>query len=148
MNAASIAVERNPAQEAKRTISRGLFDATVQCTGDSAIDTVYVVARDPSSAVIGGVFGEAFWGWINFTTVWVDPAHRRKGLASQMLGVAEAEAVRLGYTKAYLDTFTFQCPSLYLRCGYQVFGQLEGFPQGNTRLFMRKTLPIQGGESQ
>ena len=58
----------------------------------------------------------------------------------RMLIAAEAEAVRLGYTQAYLDTFSFQSPNLYLRSGYDVFGQLEGFPTGSTRLFMRKTL--------
>ena len=57
-----------------------------------------------------------------------------------MLVAAEAEAVRMGYTEAYLDTFSFQSPNLYLRAGYEVFGRLEGFPAGSTRLFMRKTL--------
>lgn len=90
--------------------------------------------------IIGGVVGEAYWGWINFTTVWVHPDHRRKGIASRMLQQAEAEAARLGYTQAYLDTFTFQSPDLYLRAGYEVFGQLDDFPSGANRLFMRKTL--------
>ena len=55
----------------------------------------------------------------------------------------------MGYTQAYLDTFSFQCPELYLRSGYEVFGQLEDFPEGNRRLFMRKALMVHGaGNSQ
>jgi hypothetical protein len=57
-----------------------------------------------------------------------------------MLAQAETEAARLGYTQAYLDTFSFQSPELYLRAGYEVFGQLDNFPAGGKRLFMRKTL--------
>ena len=149
MHTISVAVEQDPDPATKRTVQNGLFDANVQCTGDGESGSVFICARDSSSTVIGGVVGEAYWGWVNFTTVWVDPLHRRKGLARRMLSAAEAEAVRLGYTQAYLDTFSFQCPNLYLSSGYEVFGQLEGFPTGSTRLFMRKTLKVHSaGQSQ
>jgi GNAT superfamily N-acetyltransferase len=149
MHTISVAIEQDPDQATKRTVQNGLFDANVQSTGDGSFGSVFVCARDSTSAVIGGVVGEAYWGWVNFTTVWVDPLHRRKGLARRMLDAAEAEAVRLGYAQAYLDTFSFQCPNLYLHSGYEVFGQLEGFPTGSTRLFMRKTLMVHSaGQSQ
>jgi GNAT superfamily N-acetyltransferase len=134
MHTISVAVEQDPDVATKRTVQNGLFNANVQSTGDGVFASVFVCARDSSSTVIGGVVGEAYWGWVNFTTVWVDPLHRRKGLARRMLSAAEAEAVRLGYTQAYLDTFSFQCPNLYLRSGYEVFGQLEGFPTGQHAL--------------
>lgn len=140
MNGVSVAVEQDPDQATKRMVLNGLFEANVQSTGDGRFDAVFVTARDAASALVGGVMGEAYWGWVNFTAVWVDPAHRRRGLASRMLMAAEAQAVRLGYTQAYLDTFSFQCPGLYLRAGYEVCGQLEGFPAGGTRWFMRKAL--------
>jgi GNAT superfamily N-acetyltransferase len=140
MNPISIAVEHCPAQETRSTIQKGLFDANVMATRDGHFDAVCVTARDTESAVIGGVLGEAYWGWINFTSVWVHSEHRRKGVASKMLEQAEVEAARLGYTQAYLDTFSFQCPDLYLRLGYEVFGQLDNFPADGKRLFMRKKL--------
>lgn len=145
MHTVSVAVERNPDSAAVRAVQNGLFEANVQSTGDGTFGAVFVCARDASATVIGGVVGEAYWGWVNFTTVWVAPAHRRRGLAGRMLVVAEGEAVRMGYTEAYLDTFSFQSPNLYLRSGYEVFGNLEGFPAGSTRLFMRKTLVAPAG---
>ncbi len=140
MDFISVAVEPDADQETKSAIQTGLFDANVQCTGDGNFDLVFVTARDSNSKVIGGVVGEAYWGWVNFTTVWVHPEHRRKGVASRMLNVAEAEAARMGYTQAYLDTFSFQAPDLYLRSGYEIFGRLENFPPGSTRVFMQKTI--------
>jgi GNAT superfamily N-acetyltransferase len=143
----SVAVERDPDHATKSAIQTGLFDANVESTGDGNFDLVFVAARDLSSMVIGGVVGEAYWGWVYFTTVWVHPDHRRKGLASRMLKAAEAEAARKGYTQAYLDTFSFQYPDLYLRSGYEIFGQLDDFPAGSKRLFMRKTIGGHGAAS-
>jgi GNAT superfamily N-acetyltransferase len=135
-----IVVEQMPDTASRSVIQQGLFDANVKVTGDGHFDAVCVTARDANANVIGGVVGEAYWGWVNFTAVWVHPEHRRKGIASTMLKQAEAQAVRLGYTQAYLDTFSFQVPDLYRRAGYEVFGQLDNFPAGVHRLFMRKSL--------
>lgn len=140
MNPIHIAIEPHSDKEARNTIQQGLFDANVKITGDGHFDLICVTARDANSTVIGGVVGEAYWGWVNFTSVWVHPNHRRQGIASEMLQQAEAEAARLGYTQAYLDTFSFQSPDLYLRLGYEVFGQLDNFPADSKRVFMRKTL--------
>ena len=53
---------------------------------------------------------------------------------------AEAEAVRRGCASAYLDTFDFQARPFYERLGYQLFGQLDDFPPGGSRYFLRKRL--------
>jgi GNAT superfamily N-acetyltransferase len=143
MNPVHITNEPNADKETRTTIAQGLFDANVKVTGDGHFDPICVTARDANANVIGGVMGEAYWGWVNFSTVWVHPEHRRQGIASAMLQQAEAEAARLGYTQAYLDTFSFQSPDLYLRLGYEVFGQLDNFPAGSKRVFMRKTLKSQ-----
>ncbi|MDC8774253.1 GNAT family N-acetyltransferase [Roseateles albus] len=140
MNSVSIAVEADPDRQVKQAIQSGLFDANVAHTGDGHFDAVLLVARDANSNVIGGVVGEAYWGYVNFTAVWVHPEYRRQGLARQMLQAAEVEAARLGYTQAYLDTFSFQAPELYLRAGYEVFGVLDHFPAGAKRLFLRKAI--------
>jgi len=145
MSTISFAVEPNPDSQTRSAIQTGLFDANVRFTGDGHFDQILVTARDSNATVIGGVIGEAYWGWVNFTAVWVHPDHRRKGLASQLLKLAEAEAVRKGYTQAFLDTFSFQSPDLYLRSGYEIFGQLDHFPTGSKRLFLRKSIEADAG---
>ena len=37
-------------------------------------------------------------------------------------------------------TFSFQAPDFYQKLGYTTFAQLENFPPGRSRLFMRKKL--------
>jgi hypothetical protein len=45
-----------------------------------------------------------------------------------------------GAKNAYLDTFSFQAPEFYKKCGHQEFGTLENFPTGHTRYFLTKKL--------
>jgi hypothetical protein len=39
-----------------------------------------------------------------------------------------------------LDTFSFQAPDFYKQHGYQVFGELQDFPSGHQRYYLKKQL--------
>jgi ribosomal protein S18 acetylase RimI-like enzyme len=56
-----------------------------------------------------------YWGWLNILALWVSPDLRRRGLGSQLLTRAEAEALARGCRGVYLDTFTYQNVALYTR---------------------------------
>jgi GNAT superfamily N-acetyltransferase len=91
--------------------------------------------------IIGGVSG--FWGtvgWLYVDQLWVSETHRGKGIGKHLMELIETEAVRCGCVNAYLYTMTFQAPDFYKRLGYTVFGELEDFPPGHSRLFLRKRL--------
>ena len=53
---------------------------------------------------------------------------------------AELEAINRGCHDVYLYTYSFQEPTFYKKLGYQVFGQLDNFPNGHSKLFMKKVL--------
>lgn len=134
--------ESNPSKELTRAIFDELFRANAERTGDGAIGEICVVARDAEGAVVGGIYGEIYWGWLNVAALWVAPSLRRRGLGTRLLARAEEEALAKGCHGVYLDTFTFQSPNLYLRCGYEIFGTLDDFPRGHARHFLRKALRI------
>jgi GNAT superfamily N-acetyltransferase len=140
LNALSIAVEVEPATEVKRALFDGLFQSNVERTGDGKIEHLCVVARDSDDALMGGTYGEIYWGWLHISAIWVTPQLRRRGLGTQLLARAEAEASAKGCHGAYLDTFNFQSVEFYARAGYKVFGTLEQFPNGHSRHFLRKPL--------
>jgi len=136
----SIAVEAEAASDVVRTIFDGLSHSNVERTGDGKIERLSVIARNSDKVIVGGIYGEMYWGWLNILALWVAPTFRRRGLGSQLLSRAEAEAAAKGCQGAYLDTFSFQNCGLYIRAGYEVFGTLERFPGKHSRQFLRKGL--------
>jgi GNAT superfamily N-acetyltransferase len=86
----------------------------------------------------GGLFGVLAWQWLFVQALWVDDAWRRRGIGRALLARAEAHAAAAGCHSVWLDTF--QARGFYLALGYQEFGSLENYPEGQTRCFLRKRL--------
>jgi ribosomal protein S18 acetylase RimI-like enzyme len=72
--------------------------------------------------------------------IWVHEKLRRRGLGSRLLTAAEGEAGRRGCHQMHLDTHGYQAPAFYRRHGYEVIGELPGWPGADVRIFLRKRL--------
>ena len=107
--------------------------------GEFDFTPVALAVRDAQGELLGGFLGEVYLGWLAIDVLWVDEALRGSGLGSALLLQAETHAVALGAQAAWLDTFEWQAEAFYRRHGYATFGQLDDFPRGFRRLFMRKS---------
>jgi GNAT superfamily N-acetyltransferase len=96
--------------------------------------------RDEAKSILGGLLGETYWGWLYIQVLWVREGLRGRGWGKRLLAAAEAEAVKRGCQNAYLETFGFQALGFYQKNGYILFGQLQDFPPGEIRYFIRKRL--------
>lgn len=103
---------------------------------------LYVFLRDEAGALVGGLLGDIYWGWLHVGVLWIDERYRRQGIGERMLAAAEAEARACGCRYVHLDTLSFQARPFYEKLGYRLFGQLEDFPAGtaHTRYFLFKPL--------
>lgn len=72
--------------------------------------------------------------------LFVDEAHRNKGLATILLQRVEKEAKAMGVSLVHTDSYEFQAKDFYLKQGYEVFGVLNDCPQGYTRYYLKKNL--------
>ena len=72
--------------------------------------------------------------------VWKLQCHRGKGLGRLLLAAVEEEARERGCRWAKLNTWEFQAPDFYARCGYVIYGREIDFPPGHTNHLMRKDL--------
>jgi GNAT superfamily N-acetyltransferase len=129
-----------PGESEWRTIGGGIRDYNHQQAGDDKSQSLCFVLCTPDEAIVGGLIGSTYWNWLHVDLLWVRDELRGRGYGHRLLTVAEEEARRRGALNAYLDTFSFQALDFYEQHGYQVFGELEDFPAGYQRYFLRKQL--------
>jgi GNAT superfamily N-acetyltransferase len=72
--------------------------------------------------------------------MWVRARDRGKGLGRQLLAAVEEQARERGCRWAKLNTWEFQAPGFYARCGYVVYGRETDYPPGHVNHLMRKDL--------
>jgi ribosomal protein S18 acetylase RimI-like enzyme len=94
--------------------------------------------RDEAGALLAGVIGVVSWEWLFIEALWVGDDLRGLGVGRQLMRRAEAHGLESGCHSAWLDTF--QARPFYEAIGYEVFGQLDGYPAAQTRYFMRRRL--------
>jgi GNAT superfamily N-acetyltransferase len=100
-----------------------------------------ITVRDKDNAIVGGLCGRTTWGWLFIEDFWLSDDLRGQGLGSEVLKKAETEAIIRGCHGSWLDTFTFHSARhFYEAHGYEIFGRLENYPDGHSRLFMKKRL--------
>ena len=125
--------------KAQQAILKGLLAFNHEALGAWPFKTVAVTIRE-GEAIAGGAVGEIWGGWLFIKLLWLDEALRGRKLGSRAVAALEEEARRRGATQAYVDTFSFQAPEFYRKLGYREFGRLDGWPRGNARHWMTKSL--------
>jgi GNAT superfamily N-acetyltransferase len=126
--------------EAGRLVDSGLGASNDEAAPLGEIERLSCFARLPSGEVVGGAVGRTWGECCELQQVWVDRAHRRKGVGTQLIQRFEAGASERGCTTFYLETFSFQAPALYLGLGYRVQLELRGFPHDIAKYVMMKRI--------
>ncbi len=97
-----------------------------------------VAARDAAGRIVGGAIGGFYYDRLAIDLLWVDKAHRGRGLGSRILDEIETEASRQGAVRAFLDTFTFQAAPFSMRHGYRKIARIPHFFGEHDRIDMLK----------
>jgi len=136
-----VSITVSPYEESAYTpILDGLKEFNRGVIGEIGNDRLVVVAKDEAGATVGGSFGALHLGWLRVDVLWVAESYRGKGLGSAILAEIEREGLARGASRAMLDTFQFQAPEFYKRCGYVEYGRIKDFVQGYDRLYLEKKL--------
>jgi ribosomal protein S18 acetylase RimI-like enzyme len=121
-------------------INSALSEYNIKTTGFGDYKSVNVLLRDEAGEVKGGALGGIWGEWLYVKLLWVAEELRGQGYGSQLLTMAEAEAVASACRGIFLETFDFQAYSFYLRFGFEEVGHLADFPPGHTQYYMIKKL--------
>jgi GNAT superfamily N-acetyltransferase len=90
-----------------------------------------IFVRDVDGRILAGISGIVWGGCCQLQAMWVDEAHRRRGLARALMSAAEEEARRRGCTLVELHAYDLLVFGLYDRLGYETVGVIEGCPAGS-----------------
>ena len=133
--------EEKPSDEDLKILKKGLAAYGDPIFGPTSVTDVTYFLRDEDGIIVGGVHGNyGSFGWMYIDTLWVSEQLRGVGYGTRMMDIIEGVGIENGAANAYLNTFSFQAPEFYKKRGYTVFAELEDFPIGHSRIFMRKRL--------
>ena len=128
-----------PAAEAA-VIDAGLDAANAAAAALHEVRPLACFARLPSGVVVGGAVGRTWGACCELQQLWVEPAQRRRGLATRLVRAFEARAQARGCRVFYLETFSFQAPALYRSLGYATRHVIEGFAPGVAKFLMLREI--------
>ncbi len=75
-------------------------------------------ARQGDGRVIGGAIGRSWGRHCELQQLWVDKAHRHRGIATRLMERFHAEGEARGCEVFYLETWSFQAEGFYRTLGY------------------------------
>ena len=133
-------MNHQPTEKEIEFIRASLAEFNSAHVGDDGHTPLNIAAYDDDGNLIGGILGGTYWGWMYVDILWVDAAHRGKGIGSGLLSDAEEEARRRGCHHVHLDTMSWQAPKFYEKHGYTVIGVLDDIPRDNQKYLFMKAL--------
>jgi hypothetical protein len=108
-------------------------------TGIDDARLLVAFVRDERGAIAAGVFGWTWGGCCEINYLWVAEALRG------LLVAAEQEAAARGCELLMLDTHSFQAPQFYQQRGYEIVGEVAGYPRGYSKFYLKKALAERRG---
>ena len=135
-----VKVEAEPNPSDMHALIKGLVGFNASQTNGEQQNNLLATVRDDEGALIGGLLGATYLGWLTIQIVWLDEAARGKGYGSKLMEVAEREALLRGCPRVFVETLSFQALPFYEKCGYTVHSRLPDFPPGGARYSLTKQL--------
>lgn len=101
-------------------------------------EPVNILVKNKEGDVLGGILAGVYRFVMYVEILWIHEQHRKAGIGRRLLAEIERKAKEKGCSLIHLDTFNFQAPDFYLKNGFEIFGVLEGYPEGEKRYFLKK----------
>jgi ribosomal protein S18 acetylase RimI-like enzyme len=136
----NIVFEPLPGDDLRRLLEDNVVNVNFARTGQVEWFPIGFFLKSERDDWLGGCEGYVWGKWLHVRWLWVSEFLRNQGHATRLMDAAEAYAIERGATHATLETFSFQAPGFYIKRGYGIAGQLDDYPPGHTKFFLRKTL--------
>src|SRR5436190_12436077 len=108
-----------PSSTDDEVVIAGLQASNAQLTGHKT-QHYSVFARNEEGKILGGALVYVGRDSAFIDVIWVDTPYRLQGIGCCLLNEAEKEAKKHDCAWIKLDTYEFQAPHFYLKCGYEI----------------------------
>jgi GNAT superfamily N-acetyltransferase len=135
-----LVVEDSPHPADLALLEERVAAAAVEAAAAGTEKELAVFVRDDDGRILAGVSGIVWGGYCELQAMWVDEAHRGRGLARALMAAAEEEARRRGCALVAFHAYDLLAAGLYERLGYETVGVIEGIPAGSAARWYRKDL--------
>jgi GNAT superfamily N-acetyltransferase len=139
-NLPRLVVEEEPRPEDIRFLEEGLYAFNVEATGISDAKVLSLFLRADDGSPMAGVFGWTWGGTCYIRYLYVGAGIRFQGKGRRLMQAVETEARIRGCGQIVLETHSFQAPDFYRKLGFEVTGQVAGYPAGHAHLTLVKQL--------
>jgi GNAT superfamily N-acetyltransferase len=119
--------------EYNRKASNGMID--LPCDED-----IRLALKDDQGNIYGGISGHIALYCFFLEELWVDERYQGKGYGKSLLAKAEKIAGEKGCLFAQTNTFSFQSPDIYEKCGYNEIAVVDDFPEDIKHHYFKKIL--------
>lgn len=135
-----VTVSIQPFSEKIQQIVQDGFSAhTLQAIGyEEKISQVCFVAND-GDQIAGVMTAEIFFGALHIKLAFVEESYRNKKVGSLLLQNMEQYGKEKGCSFAFLETLSFQALGFYLKSGYEIEFSRNGFSNGTSFHYLRKS---------
>ena len=135
-----VILEAEPQASDMHDLVKGLTAFNASRTNGDTPDYIVATVKNSEGVLTGGLLGATYLGWLQIQVVWLDDAIRGQGFGTELMAMAEREALRRGCAQAFVETLSFQALPFYEKLGYEVFSRLPDFPPGGARYALIKKL--------
>ncbi|MFN0074032.1 MAG: GNAT family N-acetyltransferase [Chloroflexota bacterium] len=136
-----LTIEEEPERADVQRLLQGLDAHGWPITGPNPGRDLAVFLRDQEGAIVAGLEGGTWSGWLSVRYLWVTDELRGQGWGRRIMDVAEQEAAARGCRHIRLDTMSYQARGFYEKLGFQVFAELDDYPGPHSMYLLRKDLP-------
>ena len=140
MEELQLVFEPFPGEALTRFVSDNVINLNFTRTGVTDWHPIGYFLKNARGEFLGGLTGYTWASWMHVNFLWVSESLRGQRHGTRLMDAAEAFAVEHGCIGATLETHSFQAPGFYAKRGYEVFGTLDDYPPGHSKLFLRKRL--------
>jgi len=111
----------------------------IRVTGFEDYAPANFIIRDSEDRISGAILAYVWARWLHVDVLWLQNDIRRQGWGTRLLESAHQVGREKGAEAAWLDTFSWQARPFYERFGYEAVFEVQDFPPGHSRIFMRKS---------